>query len=127
MKPCILWTGAQDGKGYGVKWVLGGGGRRTGAHRWAWEQVNGPVPDGLVIDHLCRTPLCVEPTHLEPVFQAENVRRGIGRYGINGTGRCSAGHDLTTPGALVGAAQPRCRTCWNSYMRDYNRNRKVSV
>ena len=45
------------------------------APRLAWEIVNGPIPDGLVLDHLCRRPVCVNPSHLEPVTDAENLRR----------------------------------------------------
>ena len=45
------------------------------AHRLAWEIVIGPIPDGLVLDHLCRRPVCVNPSHLEPVTDAENLRR----------------------------------------------------
>jgi hypothetical protein len=41
-----------------------------------YEDLRGPIPGGLVIDHLCRNPRCVNPGHMEPVSQAENVRRG---------------------------------------------------
>ena len=47
------------------------------AHRFAYERCVGPIPDGLDIDHKCRTRSCVQPSHLEPVTRAENVRRGI--------------------------------------------------
>jgi hypothetical protein len=40
-----------------------------------WEQVNGPIPEGLQLDHLCSVPSCVNPDHLEPVTPAENARR----------------------------------------------------
>jgi hypothetical protein len=46
------------------------------AHRYFYEQHRGPIPDGLVIDHLCRVPACVNPEHLEATNQFENVRRG---------------------------------------------------
>lgn len=48
-------------------------------HRFAYELLVGPIPDGLTVDHLCRTRLCANPRHLEPVPQSENSRRGIGK------------------------------------------------
>lgn len=45
------------------------------AHRFAYELFEGPIEDGLTLDHLCETPDCVRPEHLEPVTNAENVRR----------------------------------------------------
>ena len=52
------------------------GGKEVYAHRAMYEQEVGPIPDGLVIDHLCRESRCIRPDHLEPVTDAENVRRG---------------------------------------------------
>jgi hypothetical protein len=52
------------------------GGGKKGAHVLAWELVNGPVPDGFGLDHLCRVRHCVNPEHLEIASQAENVQRG---------------------------------------------------
>lgn len=72
---CWLWRGGQDGKGYGRVFVFGRG--AMGAHVATYELLVGPVPEGLHLDHLCRTPLCVNPAHLEPVTNAENVRRGV--------------------------------------------------
>lgn len=46
------------------------------AHRVYYEKHRGPIPDGHVIDHLCRNTSCVNPGHLEAVLQKENVRRG---------------------------------------------------
>lgn len=46
------------------------------AHRFSYEVVKGKIPDGLVIDHLCRNSKCVNPDHLEPVTQKENIIRG---------------------------------------------------
>lgn len=67
--PCWIWQLAKDQWGYGR---VGGG----LAHRLMYEERNGPIPDGLEIDHLCRQPSCVNPDHLEPVLHLENVRRG---------------------------------------------------
>ena len=70
---CVDWVGLLDTNGYGTFW---NGTRTVKAHRWAWEALNGPVPEGLVLDHLCRRRCCVNPAHLEPVTQAVNTRRG---------------------------------------------------
>lgn len=74
---CWRWTGSRSGSAleYGqFSWRIMGR-PMMGAHRAAWELFRGPVPDGLTLDHLCRNTLCVNPTHLEPVTQAENNRR----------------------------------------------------
>lgn len=71
---CWLWSGKVDRYGYGKVWVSGA--REAIAHRVVYETVVGPIPDGLVIDHLCRTPACVNPDHLDPVPQRENLMRG---------------------------------------------------
>lgn len=65
---CLLWTGQIDKAGYGRR-----GGRL--AHRLVYEMEVGPVPDALPLDHLCRVTRCVNPLHLEPVSQRENLLR----------------------------------------------------
>lgn len=84
---CWRWLGANDKKtGYGS---FSQGGRTTSAHRLAYELTVGPVPAGLVLDHLCHNAdsgcpggrtcahrSCVRPDHLEPVTQSINVLRG---------------------------------------------------
>lgn len=71
---CWEWLGHRDRNGYGcfsqtraLRWR---------AHRLSYQLLVGPIPNGLVIDHLCRNTGCVNPDHLEPVTQLENVRRG---------------------------------------------------
>lgn len=70
---CWLWRGGTNGLGYGH---VGRNGRTEYAHRVAYVLAGGEIPAGLVIDHLCRTTLCVRPDHLEPVTHAENHARG---------------------------------------------------
>ena len=71
---CWLWTPPLDDSGYGKFSVSG---KKVGAHRWAYEEINGAIPDGLQIDHLCRVRNCVRPDHLEAVTHLENVRRSV--------------------------------------------------
>lgn len=70
---CWPWIAARQHQGYGAFWM---GGRMVPAHRAAYMLLVGPIPDGLVIDHLCRNQACVNPAHMEPVTNAENLRRG---------------------------------------------------
>lgn len=71
---CWVWTGVRSGGGYGQVWSRRG---MLLVHRYVYEQLAGPIPQGLVLDHLCRNPSCCNPAHLEPVTTAENVRRGL--------------------------------------------------
>lgn len=57
---CWLWTGCGSG-GYGQFRYKG---PMVYAHRVAWEQANGPIPDGLDVLHRCDTPRCVNVGHL---------------------------------------------------------------
>lgn len=73
---CWPWTLYCNPKGYGRVKV---GGRIRGAHIVAYELAVGPVPDGLVLDHVaargCTQHSCCNPAHLEPVTLRENVMR----------------------------------------------------
>lgn len=106
---CWMWTGYVLSNGYGQiatrKQPTASGTRL--AHRVAYELVRGPIPDGLVLDHLCRTRLCVNPDHLEPVTEAENVRRGL--HGVLRT-HCQYGHELTIENTLYDE-RTNCRRC----------------
>lgn len=73
--PCWVFSNGDsiDGEGYGrVK----RDGKTHQAHRMLYEQMVGPIPEGLFLDHLCGVRRCVNPDHLEPVSPAENTRRG---------------------------------------------------
>lgn len=91
---CWEWTAAVNEFGYGLFRVNG---RNVRAHRWAYERMAGPIPAGLVLDHLCRNPACVRPAHLEPVTQQENSRRGLpgGRVWRRERTHCKNGHQFT--------------------------------
>ena len=72
---CWIFRGAHL-RGYGIFWAAGS---NRFAHRWAYEQLVGPIPEGMTLDHLCYTRNCVRPEHLEPVTSGENVRRSRGK------------------------------------------------
>lgn len=69
---CWIWEGALHVYGYGKFYRNQ---KRDPAHRVGWELYKGPIPSGMVLDHLCRRKNCVNPDHLEPVTVAENTRR----------------------------------------------------
>ena len=73
---CWIWHGQVSGR-YGRFAVTppGYGLRNVAAHRWSYTYYKGEIPESLVLDHLCGVKLCVNPDHLEPVTQAENVAR----------------------------------------------------
>lgn len=87
---CWNWTAAVDpGTGYGKFHVAPG--ETANAHRVAYELLAGPVPDGLDLDHLCRTRACVNPAHLEPVTRRVNLLRGETLAAAHAAGRdCGA-------------------------------------
>lgn len=70
---CWIWTGAPNSHGYAQ---IKRDGQHYRAHRWMYERLVGVVPNGLMLDHLCRNKMCVNPSHLEPVTNAVNTQRG---------------------------------------------------
>jgi hypothetical protein len=72
---CWNWAGSIDVCGYGRLWD---GTRTVRAHRFSYELLVGPIPEGLVLDHLCRNTRCVNPEHLEAVTHRDNLLRGFG-------------------------------------------------
>jgi hypothetical protein len=109
---CLVWTSTYAGtkSRHGTFWPgLGDGRRKVYAHRWIYEQLVGPIPEDMELDHRrdlgCRGPGCVKPAHLEPVTPDENSRRA--RLSM-----CRAGkHDLSDPMNVNWDRQGRRRGC----------------
>jgi hypothetical protein len=100
---CWVWTGAKV-YGYGR---INAPGFSTLAHRWVWENLVGPIPDGLTLDHLCRNRACVNPDHLEPVPMKINAERGAGDWT---PGTCKHGHGPEDRHRAP-SGQTYCRAC----------------
>lgn len=108
---CWLWRGWVSPEGYGkgydpkIK-------RNKPAHRLSYESFVGPIPDGLVIDHLCRVRSCVNPAHLRVATNTENVMCGVGITAKNAVKtHCPKGHAYEGDNLLVFKGWRQCRIC----------------
>ena len=118
---CWLWQGALGRGGYGN---FSATKRSTiNAHRFAYESLIGPIPEGLVLDHLCRVRRCVNPQHLRVVSPRINVLAGVALSAQNARkDRCQHGHpfdEANTRYYLTKRGLTRqCRACHREYERD---------
>lgn len=110
---CWLWEGPIHPDGYGLVYSDG---RTEGVHRVAVRKAGREIPIGMQVDHLCRVRCCINPTHLEVVSHAENIRRGETGLASGKTKRalthCKSGHPFI-PGnySLTPAGHRRCLIC----------------
>jgi hypothetical protein len=118
---CWFWTGALR-EGYGLySERVNGKTRSQNAHRAVYRALVGEIPSALQLDHLCRVRCCVNPDHLEPVTQRENILRGQGVAAEHAKRTtCKNGHQLVWDGW-----QRRCLPC--IYARRAQRKAEVSA
>jgi hypothetical protein len=119
---CWFWGSERTPLGYG-SFCLRGARRR--AARVAYSHFVGDIPGGLVLDHLCRNRSCVNPAHLEPVTQRENVLRGTGWAARNAkkTNCPTCGLPYAGENLLLDSGGRKCRACTYKRNREYSRRR----
>lgn len=122
---CWQWMGGRTTNGYGscLNYLEQGEQRKTiHAHRLSWLIAHGSIPDGLQIDHLCRNRLCVNPGHLEPVTQRENLHRGDTMAAHNASKtHCKSGHAFSEANTRQTATGRICRQCNRDAQREWRR------
>lgn len=108
---CWEWTMSIDAQGYGR--ISIDGYSAYAVHRASYETFVGPIPDGLVIDHLCRNRCCCNPDHLETVTMQVNTLRGEGAGAKNARKtHCIRGHEFTEANTYrYGDGWRACRAC----------------
>lgn len=82
---CWEWTGAKNEKGYG-RFTYGykSQKRTVRAHRAVYTELVGEIPKGKHLDHTCHTPSCVNPDHLRPATNKQNLENRVGSYSATG-------------------------------------------
>lgn len=126
---CWVWTASKGWGGYGQFIMMQGKrGRPFLAHRVAWTWLRGDIPADLVLDHVCRNRACVNPEHLQPVTNAENILRGVSGSAVNKRKtHCIRGHALTEDNIYRPPKRPHTRQCRKcAALREAKRVRKSS-
>lgn len=109
---CWRWMGSINQGGYGNMGVSVPRKRNVPAHRVGYELYKGPIPEGLQLDHLCRNRWCVNPEHLEPVTQKENINRGESPTAVlHRLGHCARGHEMNEQNSYPRKKNPEHRIC----------------
>jgi hypothetical protein len=125
--PCWLWNGSLTPDGYAnlQERVEGVDVNHLG-HRLAYEQIVGPVPPGLDLDHLCRFRRCVRPGHLEPTTRRENLLRGETIPARNAAKtHCPAGHPYDEENTYWHRGGRHCKACARRHSAAAGRRRRA--
>ena len=124
--------------GYGQANIKGTSGKHMNAHRWVWIEANGPIPDGMIVDHICHTEAldscvggwdckhrsCVNLDHLRLISQKENIITGL--HNINNRSHCKQGHPFEGNIMVRKSGKRECAEC-NRVRARANYAKKVSA
>lgn len=117
---CWRWTGKVNRGGYGCFSI--GHARHATAHRWLYQQIQGPLSPAVDLDHLCRNRWCVNPAHCEPVTRRENLLRGLTIPAAHvAKTHCPQGHPYDEPNTYRYRGMRQCRASRDA--RDAGRRR----
>ena len=122
---CWTYVGRLDRYGYGKVDIP----KMTITHRVAYEALVGPIPDGLVIDHLCRNRACCNPDHLEPVTNRANLMRGETDAARRAAQtHCIHGHEFSVSNTRIRKDGTRtCIECSREAVRRYRAKRGIAA
>lgn len=115
---CWPWLAARARSGHGWFRLHG---RMHPAHRVAYANEVGPIPDGLEIHHRCGNPGCVNPEHLEPLTKADHSRLNPIVAAQAAQTACKRGHAFTEDNTYVWRGMRHCRTCHAARQRGRKR------
>jgi hypothetical protein len=118
---CWIWCGHIEKNRYG-RFALAG--RMRWAHICSYRMFVGEVGEGLELDHLCRNPACVNPSHLEAVTHKTNMERaelagaGAAAFHKRKT-HCPSGHQYAGENLVTWGNYRYCRICQSKYKKAY--------
>lgn len=116
---CWLWKRWTDKDGYARMRIER---KRVLLHRWMYQYHKGNIPEGLVIDHLCRVRHCLNPDHLEVVTIRENTLRGETHPARNAMKtHCPKGHPYNSENTKIKKRSRICLIC----MKEQNREQRL--
>ena len=123
-KRCWIWKAFINNKGYAN---ISFRSKKTYAHIVSYLIHKGPIPEGLEIDHKCRTTNCIRPSHLQAVTHRENMLRGNTIVAIQtAKTHCLRGHPLSGENLYIYADHRGCLTCRRIQSDSYNKSHRKS-